>query len=261
MEPEKTQENELNKLKKHSLVVADTGDFTLIKKYHLEDSTTNPSLILQVSKRPEFQHILEDSISFGLKHFENYCVQKGADAKPVEWTQLNEQQKEELIDLIFDHICVSFGVRILQKVKGYVSTEVDASLSFHTNETVKRAKRILELYKHEGVDVERVLIKIASTWEGIKAGEILKDLGIKTNMTLIFHMVQAVACAHHDLFLISPFIGRLLDWSKKEFGKTYDNPADDPGVIFVTEIFNYYISHGIKTIIMGASFRNTGEIK
>jgi transaldolase len=166
-----------------------------------------------------------------------------------------------LIDLVFDHICVSFGCKILERIKGFVSTEVDAGLSFHKNETLKRARRIIALYKQAGVDSNRVLIKIAATWEGIKAGEVLRDEGIKTNMTLIFHIVQAVACANSKLFLISPFIGRLLDWSKKEFGKTYDNPADDPGVIFVTEIFNYYMTHKIDTIIMGASFRNTGEIK
>lgn len=142
-----------------------------------------------------------------------------------------------------------------------MSTEVDASLSFNKIETLKRANRIMSLYKHAGVDTNRVLIKIATTWEGIKAAEVLRDSGIKVNMTLIFHMVQAVACANSNLFLISPFIGRLLDWSKKEFGKTYDDPAEDPGVVFVTEIFNYYHSHNINTIIMGASFRNTGEIK
>ena len=156
---------------------------------------------------------------------------------------------------------MSFGCKILDKIKGVVSTEIDASLSFDKNKTVKRAQRIIALYKHAGVDPERILIKIAATWEGIRAGEELLKENIKVNMTLIFHMVQAVACADRNLFLISPFIGRLLDWSKKEFGKNYENPADDPGVVFVTELFNYYKSHGIKTIIMGASFRNVGEIK
>lgn len=159
--------------------------------------------------------------------------------------------------MIFDHICVSFGCEILKKIKGYVSTEVDASLSFNKNETVKRAKRIIALYQEAGISKDRVLIKIATTWEGIKAAEVLAQEGIKVNMTLIFHIVQAVACADSNLFLISPFIGRILDWNKKEHGKTYENPLEDPGVIFVTDIFNYYCSHNIKTIIMGASFRNT----
>lgn len=241
-------------MKKHSLIVADTGDFNLIEKYHPEDSTTNPNLILQVTKRPEFKDILHNSLEFGLKNFSAYCGGEG----PVDWNTLNETQRVELIDLVFDHICVSFGCKILERIKGYVSTEVDASLSFHKNETLKRARRIIALYKQAGIDTNRVLIKIAATWEGIKAAEVLKEEGIKVNMTLIFHMVQAIACADSKLFLISPFIGRLLDWSKKEFGKTYENPADDPGVIFVTEIFNYYNSHNIDTIIMGASFRNTG---
>lgn len=140
------------------------------------------------------------------------------DGKAVEWAKLNEQQKDELIDLVFDHICVSFGCKILEKVKGYVSTEVDAGLSFNKNATLKRANRIIALYKNAGIDTERVLIKIASTWEGIKAAEVLRDKKVKVNMTLIFHMAQAVACADSKLFLISPFIGRLLDWSKKEFG-------------------------------------------
>ena len=163
--------------------------------------------------------------------------------------------------MIFDHICVSFGCEILKRIKGYVSTEVDAALSFNKNETVRRAKRIIALYEQAGVSSDRVLIKIATTWEGIKAAEILAESNIKVNMTLIFHLVQAVACANSKLFLISPFIGRILDWNKKEFGKTYENPLEDPGVVFVTDIFNYYCSHNIKTIIMGASFRNTDEIK
>lgn len=148
--------------------MADTGDFNLIEKYHPEDSTTNPSLILQVTKRPEFKSILENSINFGLEHFGTYCAQS-ANSQPVEWTKLSEAQKTELIDLVFDHICVSFGCKLLERIKGYVSTEVDASLSFNKIQTLKRANRIMSLYKHAGVDTNRVLIKIATTWEGIKA--------------------------------------------------------------------------------------------
>ena len=259
--------SELDKLKKHSLVVADTGDFNLIEKYQPEDSTTNPSLINQVTKKPEFKDILDNSIEFGIKFFENYCgthnrnKKKIQETKPVEWNNLNEDQREELINLIFDHICVTFGCKLLDKIKGYVSTEVDASLSFNKTETVKRGKRIIALYEQAGVSADRVLIKIATTWEGIKAAEMLHKSKIRVNMTLIFHLSQAVACADSKLFLISPFIGRILDWNKKEHNKTYDNPIEDPGVVFVSDIFNYYASHGIKTIIMGASFRNTDEIK
>ena len=160
--------SELEKLKKHSLVVADTGDFNLIEKYHPEDSTTNPTLINQVTKKPEFKNILDNSIQFGIKNYQRYCCDQ-TDGKPADWAKLNESQKEILIALVFDHICVSFGCEILKRIKGYVSTEVDASLSFHKNETVKRAKRIIALYKEAGVNTDRVLIKIATTWEGIQA--------------------------------------------------------------------------------------------
>ena len=141
--------------------------------------------------------------------------------------------------MIFDHLCVSFGVKILEKIKGYVSTEVDAKLSFNKNETVKRAKRIIALYEQAGVSADRILIKIASTWEGIKAGEALLKNKIKCNMTLVFHKIQALACAHGKLFLISPFVGRILDWNKKEHNRTYE-PHEDPGVQSVTEIYNYF---------------------
>ena len=163
--------------------------------------------------------------------------------------------------MIYDHLCVSFGVKILSKIKGYVSTEVDAKLSFDKNETVKRAKRIIALYEQAGVSSDRVLIKIASTWEGIKAGEMLLKNKIKCNMTLVFHRAQAIACAQSHLFLISPFVGRILDWFKKKTGNAYQNHAEDPGVLSVTEIYNYFKRFGFKTIVMGASFRSTGEIK
>ena len=160
--------------------------------------------------------------------------------------------------MIFDHLCVSFGIKILEKVKGYVSTEVDARLSFDTKETVKRGKRIIALYEQAGISAERILIKIASTWEGIKAGEILLKSKVKCNMTLVFHKIQAVACAEKNIFLISPFVGRILDWFKKENNQNYEKHSEDPGVVSVTEIYNYYKYFGIKTIVMGASFRSTG---
>jgi transaldolase len=177
------------------------------------------------------------------------------------WETLSEEHRNDLVDLIYDHLCVSFGVKILEKIKGYVSTEVDARLSFNKNETIKRAKRLIALYEQAGVSTDRILIKVATTWEGIKAGEALLKSKIRCNMTLVFHKIQAVACADAKLFLISPFVGRILDWNKKEFSKTYDNPADDPGVQSVTEIYNYYKFFGIKTVVMGASFRSTGELK
>lgn len=171
----KVDESELDQLKQHSLVVADTGDFSLIDQYQPEDSTTNPTLILQVAKKPDFADILEASIKFGLLHFQTYTApptksKKKHEPKAVEWGDLSAEQRGELIELIFDHLCVSFGVKILEKVKGFVSTEVDAKLSFNKNETVKRAKRIIALYEQAGISAERILIKIASTWEGIKAG-------------------------------------------------------------------------------------------
>lgn len=163
--------------------------------------------------------------------------------------------------MIFDHLAVSFGCEILKIVPGFVSTEVDAKLSFDKKATIDRAKRLIQLYKNEGVDTNRILIKIASTWPGIMAGEALKKDKIKCNMTLVFHKIQAIACGNSQLFLISPFVGRILDWFKKETGKNYENPTEDPGVVSVTEIYNYYKKFGYKTIVMGASFRSVGEIK
>lgn len=174
---------------------------------------------------------------------------------------MNDSEKDDLVDLIFDHLSVSFGCNILKIVKGYVSTEVDAKLSFDKNETVKRAQRLIKLYEAQGIDTSRILIKIASTWEGIKASEVLLKKKIKCNMTLVFHMIQAIACAEAKAFLISPFVGRILDWNKNEYKKTYEDPKEDPGVISVTNIFNYFKKYDHKTVVMGASFRNTGEIK
>lgn len=181
------------------------------------DSTTNPTLILQASEKPEFQDTIKKSVQFGIKNFDVYLGKgkKKKEPQPAKWNQLDQADKSSLIDLIFDHIAVSFGCQILKIVPGFVSTEVDAKLSFDKKESVSRAKRIIQLYKDEGADSSRILIKLASTWEGIKAGEALKKDKIKCNMTLVFHKVQAIACANSSLFLISPFVGRILDWYKK----------------------------------------------
>lgn len=159
---------------------------------------------------------------------------KKKEPKPVVWSELDDLEKSNLVDLIFDHLSVSFGCEILKIVPGYVSTEVDAKLSFDKKSTIERAKRIIQLYKNEGADTSKILIKIASTWEGIMAGEALKKDKIKCNMTLVFHKIQAIACGTKELYLISPFVGRILDWFKKETGKNYENPVEDPGVISVT---------------------------
>lgn len=173
-------------------------------------------MILQAAKNPAFAKLIDESIDFSLANFDSYQGGKKKKEKTsVQWHELDEDQQVEFIELVYDHLFVSFGKKILEKVKGYVSTEVDAKLSFNKNETVKRAKRIISLYEEMGVDTNRVLIKIASTWEGIKAGEALLKNKVKCNMTLVFHKIQAIACAKSKLFLISPFVGRILDWFKK----------------------------------------------
>lgn len=232
----KLDNTELQQLKTHSLVVADTGQFNLIQKYKPQDSTTNPTLILQASQKPEFQDLIKKSVQFGIKNYEVYLGRgkNKKDPKPAVWSDLDQHEKANLVDLIFDHLSVSFGCKILEIVPGYVSTEVDAKLSFDKKATIDRAKRIIQIYKNEGVDTSRILIKIASTWEGIMAGVALKKDKIKCNMTLVFHKAQAIACGVNQLYLISPFVGRILDWFKKKTGKTYQNPAEDPGVVSVT---------------------------
>lgn len=261
-------ESALDRLKLHSKVVADSGDFNEIAKYQPEDSTTNPSLLLQVAAKPEFAHILDASVKYGLENFYHHCVdskkRKGKKAaetpKVAVYEELTPEQKVELDNLVLDHVSVSFGCEILKKIPGYISTEIDASLSFDVPAMVKRALRIIQLYAENGVSSNRVLIKVASTWEGVQAAEELRKKKINCNMTLIFSKVQAVACAQAQLFLISPFVGRILDWNKKNQPTGDFTGANDPGVKSVTEIYNYFKKHGHKTIIMGASFRNTDEI-
>lgn len=230
--------NQLEALKKLTTVVADTGEFEEIKAYTPTDATTNPSLILAASLKPEYQSLINDAVTFGKK---------------------NGKTPEEALTHALDKAFVNFGLEILKIVPGRVSTEVDARLSFDIQGSVQKARHLISLYESAGIDRKRVLIKLASTWEGIKAAEILEKEGIHCNMTLLFSLAQAVGCADAKATLISPFVGRILDWYKKSEGKDFPG-AQDPGVVSVTSIFHYYKKFGIKTQIMGASFRNTSEI-
>lgn len=226
--------NQLDQLKQFTTVVADTGDFQSIKAFAPRDATTNPSLILKAAAMPEYAALLDQAI---------------ADAG-----------KSARLDQVIDRLLVVFGLEILKIVPGRVSSEVDARLSFDTTGTLAKAREIIALYEKAGVSRDRVLIKIASTWEGIKAAEVLEKEGIHCNLTLLFSFAQAVACAEAGIQLISPFVGRILDWHKaKNPGADFAGPKD-PGVVSVTQIYTYYKKFGYKTEVMGASFRNTGEI-
>lgn len=234
-------ESALSQLKKYTVVVADTGDFNAIDEYKPQDATTNPSLILAASKMPAYQHLLDQAIKFG--------IAKGG---------TEEQQVTNTMDKLF----VSFGLEILKKVPGRVSTEVDARLSYDKEEMISRALKIIALYEEAGISKDRVLIKLSSTWEGIQAGRELEEKhGIHCNMTLLFSFAQAVACAEAKVTLISPFVGRILDWYKENTERKSYEPHEDPGVVSVTKIYNYYKKFGYSTVVMGASFRNTGEVK
>ncbi|GEA12223.1 transaldolase [Alteromonas sp. KUL49] len=232
--------NQLEALKKMTTVVADTGDIDAIKKYSPVDATTNPSLVLKAATLPQYSELLQESVSWA-------CEQTSV--------------REARLSLASDKLAVSIGKEISKLVPGKISTEVDARLSFDTQETISRAYQLLELYDDMGVSRDKVLIKIASTWEGIKAAEILEKEGIKCNLTLLFSFAQARACAEAGVFLISPFVGRILDWYKAKTGTQYYAPHDDPGVKSVANIYNYYKSHGYSTIVMGASFRNIEQIQ
>ncbi|KAF2104140.1 transaldolase [Rhizodiscina lignyota] len=221
-------------------VVCDSGDFATIDKYQPQDATTNPSLILAASKKPDYAALIDRAVEYGKKH-----ASGDIDAQ---------------VDATLDNLLVQFGSEILKIIPGKVSTEVDARFSFDTEASVKKALHIIELYKEQGISKDRILIKIASTWEGIKAAEILQSKhGINCNLTLMFSLVQAIAGAEAGAFLISPFVGRILDWYKAANKKEYA-PSEDPGVKSVESIFNYYKKYGYNTIVMGASFRNIGEI-
>ncbi len=234
--------NLLEALRAVTVVVADTGDIQSIERFKPEDATTNPSLITAAAQMPEYQDIVDQTLLKAKKD-------AGASASPA-----------QVVSLAFDRLAVSFGLKILQIIPGRVSTEVDARLSYDTDATVAKARDLIGQYKAAGVAKERVLIKIAATWEGIKAAEILEKEGIHCNLTLLFGLHQAIACAEAGVTLISPFVGRILDWYKKDTGRDSYPSAEDPGVLSVTTIYNYYKKFGYKTEVMGASFRNIGEI-
>ena len=234
----KTALTQLDQLKTMTKVVADTGDFDTLKQYAPQDATTNPSLILKVATMPAYKRVVEKAIAEGKK--------SGATGKA-------------LISQIADLLLVNFGLEILKIVPGRVSTETDANMSFDTQALVAKAHRFIDLYKQNGIGRERILVKIASTWEGIRASEILQKEGINCNMTLLFSLPQAVACAEARAKLISPFVGRILDWYKAKEKKDFA-PAEDPGVLSVKEIYAYYKKFGYDTEVMGASFRNKGEV-
>jgi len=229
--------NKLEELRKFTVIVSDTGEIDEIKKYKPTDATTNPSLIFAAAGKPEYQHLIDKALHAG----------KSASSSTTQ------------LDLIMENVFVNFGVEILKIVPGRVSTEVDARLSFDVEASISKARHFINLYQKAGIPRERILIKLASTWEGIKAAEVLEKEGIHCNMTLMFSLAQAIGCAQVGATLISPFVGRILDWHKKNEGKDF-TPQEDPGVKSVAEIYTYYKKFGYKTQIMGASFRNAGEI-
>ena len=230
---------QLDSLRSMTVVVADTGDIDAIKKYQPQDATTNPSLILSASALPQYAPLIDEAIA--------YAKAQSAD------------KAQQLIDAE-DKLAVNIGLEILKIVPGRISTEVDARLSYDTQATVEKARKLIALYNATGISNDRILIKIASTWQGIRAAEILEKEGINCNLTLLFSEAQARACAEAGVYLISPFVGRILDWYKANTDKKEYAPAEDPGVISVTKIYNYYKEYGYKTVVMGASFRNVGEI-
>lgn len=231
--------NKLEQLKSMTTVVADTGDFAAIAAYQPQDATTNPSLILKAASQAEYQPVVEEALAYARR----------AGSSP-----------EQKLALALDKLAVNFGHELTKVVPGYVSTEVDAELSFNTDATVAKARKLIALYDEQGVSKDRILIKIAATWEGIKAAEILEQDGIRCNLTLLFSFAQAVACAEAGAFLISPFVGRILDWYKASEGRDFA-PEEDPGVLSVSKIYQYYKTFKHPTVVMGASFRNLGEIE
>ena len=230
---------QLDSLRNMTVVVADTGDIDAIKKYQPQDATTNPSLILSASALPQYAPLIDEAIAYAKAQSAN--------------------KAQQLIDAE-DKLAVNIGLEILKIVPGRISTEVDARLSYDTQATVEKARKLIALYNAAGISNDRILIKIASTWQGIRAAEILEKEGINCNLTLLFSEAQARACAEAGVYLISPFVGRILDWYKANTDKKEYAPAEDPGVISVTKIYNYYKEYGYKTVVMGASFRNVGEI-
>ncbi|WP_159652697.1 transaldolase [Vibrio atypicus] len=230
--------NKLEQLRKLTTVVADTGEIDAIKKYQPEDATTNPSLILKAAQIEEYAPLIDASI---------------------EYAKAQSSDKAQQVQDTCDMLAVNIGKEILTTIPGRISTEVDARLSYDTEGSVAKARQLVKMYNDAGVSNDRILIKLASTWEGIRAAEILEKEGINCNLTLLFSFAQARACAEAGVFLISPFVGRIMDWYKAKEGRDFE-AQEDPGVISVTDIYNYYKEHGYNTVVMGASFRNIGEI-
>ncbi|RLS76560.1 MAG: transaldolase [Planctomycetota bacterium] len=236
--------NSLDQLKRHSIIVADTGDIDSIARNKPQDATTNPSLIAKAAQMPQYADLVEEAIATG-RH------DVGGKSGPTDL---------HLLNAILDHLSVIFGLRILRIVPGRVSVEVDARLSFDEHATVEKGRHLISLFEEHGISKERILIKIASTWEGIRAAERLEQEGIHCNLTLLFGFGQAIACADAGVTLISPFVGRILDWFKKAKGASSYSMEDDPGVLSVHRIFNYYKRHGYRTQVMGASFRSAEQV-
>ncbi|MBD1574132.1 transaldolase [Vibrio sp. S17_S38] len=230
--------SKLKQLRSLTTVVADTGDIEAIAKYQPEDATTNPSLILKAAQIEDYAPLIDQSIAYA---------------------KTQSQDKAQQVQDTCDMLAVTIGKEILNVVPGRISTEVDARLSYDTESSVKKARQLIKMYNDAGISNDRILIKLASTWEGIRAAEILESEGINCNLTLLFSFAQARACAEAGVFLISPFVGRIMDWHKAKEGRDFD-ASEDPGVKSVTSIYNYYKQHGYNTVVMGASFRNVGEI-
>jgi len=228
----------MDSLKKLSIIVADTGDIEAIRKYQPQDATTNPSLILKAAQIEDYAPLINQALAYA---------------------KANSNDKQQQIQAGCDMLAVNIGKEILTTIPGRISTEVDARLSYDTDASVAKARQLINMYNNAGISNDRILIKIASTWEGIRAAEILEKEGINCNLTLLFSFAQARACAEAGAFLISPFVGRIMDWYKAKEGREFA-PCEDPGVLSVTKIYNYYKEHGYNTVVMGASFRNIGEI-
>src|SRR5690606_21214580 len=228
----------LTSLRQFTTVVADTGDIAAMKLYQPQDATTNPSLILNAAQIPEYRKLIDEAVT---------------------WAKAQSNDRAQQVVDATDKLAVNIGLEILKLVPGRISTEVDARLSYDTDASVAKARKLIKMYNDAGISNDRILIKLASTWEGIRAAEILEKEGINCNLTLLFSFAQARACAEAGVFLISPFVGRIMDWYKAKEGRDFD-AAEDPGVLSVTAIYNYYKALGYNTVVMGASFRNTGEI-
>ncbi|OAT26185.1 transaldolase [Proteus myxofaciens] len=231
--------NKLTSLRKLTTVVADTGDIEAMKLYQPQDATTNPSLILNAAQIPEYRKLIDEAITWARKQ--------------------SDSREQQIVDAC-DKLAVNIGLEILKLIPGRISTEVDARLSYDTQACIEKARHLIKLYNEAGISNDRILIKLASTWQGIRAAEQLEKEGINCNLTLLFSFAQARACAEAGVYLISPFVGRIMDWYKANTDTKEFAPAEDPGVISVTEIYNYYKEHGYNTVVMGASFRNLGEI-